>query len=407
MGAVTVVVLGATSYTPYAGVAWQTAHYLEGLTRLGYDVYYVEDHGYWPFDPYTQAHSSDCSGAVRFISELMARLGMAQRWAYRDIASGGRVFGMPEARFEDLLRSADVLINLTCSTELRDDHLRVPIRLYLETDPVLAQIQIAEGDPRTLEMMRAHTHHASYGENLGAADCGVPLGPFRYLPTRQPVILDWWEVTEPGPGARYTTVSSWEQAFKDVEYKGERYGWSKSEEFLKVLDLPSIAPRGLEIALASRDPHVLALLRGHGWSVLDAGEVSSDLDRYREYVGASFGEFTVAKDQNVRLRSGWFSDRSACYLASGRPVITQDTGFGNFLPTGEGLFAFGDRDEALAAMEEIEAEPARHRAAARGVAAQCFRAEIVLERLMSDLRSVPVSGGETEAIGGTEDRSLS
>jgi hypothetical protein len=384
MGA-TVVVLGLTSYTPYAGVTWQTSQYLEGLTRLGYDVYYVEDHGFWPYDPYRQEHTNDCSGTVRFISEMMARLGMEDRWAYRDIASDWQVFGMSQQRLDELWRGADVLINLTGSTELREDHLGVAVRVYLETDPVLAQIQIAKGDPRTLELMGSHTHYASYGENFGAADCGVPTGAFDYIPTRPPVILDWWTPVEVDSGAPYTTIASWEQSFKDVEWGGERYTWSKHEQFLKVLDLPASAPRRLELALATRDPDTIAMLRAHGWAVRDATETSDNLDGYRDYVRGSWGEFTVAKDQNVRLRSGWFSDRSACYLAAGRPVVTQDTGFSNVLPTGDGLFAFREVDEILAAFDEIEARPERHRRAARRVAEEHFRAEDVLRALMASM----------------------
>jgi hypothetical protein len=391
--AATVVVLGLTSYTPYAGVSWQTAHYLEGLRRLGYDVYYVEDHGYWPYDPYLEEHTDDCSGTVRFISELMTRFGMADRWAYRDVASDGQVFGMSEARLSELLRGADVLLNLTGSTELHDVHLGVPVRVYLETDPVLAQIEIANGDARTLELMHAHTHHATYGENFGAPDCGVPTGVFDYVPTRPPVILDWWTPTPAEPDAPYTTIASWEQSFKDVEWGGERYTWSKHVEFLKLVDLPSRSPRRLELALATSDQQALALLRGHGWAVVDAAGVSSTLERYRDYVRSSWGEFTVAKDQNVRLRSGWFSDRSACYLAAGRPVVTQDTGFGGRLPTGEGLFAFRELDQVVAAFDEIEGSPERQRRAARRIAEDFFRAEDVLAALMGSLAASTASAG--------------
>jgi hypothetical protein len=387
-----VVVLGLTSYTPYAGVSWQTAHYLEGLTRLGHDVYYLEDHGFWPYDPYLEEHTNDCAGTVRFIAELMARLDMDDRWAYRDVASGWQVFGMSDRRLGELLGSADVLVNLTGSTELRDVHLDVPIRLYLETDPVLAQIELAKGDAQTLERMRAHTHHASYGENFGAPDCGVPTAGFDYILTRPPVILDWWPPDTPHPDAPYTTVGSWEQTFKDVDWAGERYTWSKREEFLKVIDLPAVAPRRLELALATRDPGTITMLEGHGWSVRNAGETSRDLDGYRDYVRRSWGEFTVAKDQNVRLRSGWFSDRSACYLAAGRPVVTQDTGFSNVLPTGDGLFAFREPEDIAAAFAAIEARPEHHRRAARRIAEEHFRAEDVLGGLMDS-----VSGNVTAA----------
>jgi hypothetical protein len=384
-----VVVLGMTSYAPYGGVCWQTVQYLEGFRRLDCDVYYVEDHGYWPFNPLAQVHADDCTETVRFISDLMARFGLEDRWAYRDVASDGQVFGLSAARFADLLEHADVLVNLTGSTVLEERHMGVPVRLYLETDPVLGQIEIAMGNARTRELLDAHTHHATYGENLGAPDCGVPVSDYAYVPTRPPVVIDWWTPLEPDPRAPYTTVSSWEQTFKDIVWNGESYTWSKHFEFLRLIDLPAQAPRGLELALATRDPDAVALLHDNGWSVVDAQEVSGSLERYREYVRGSWGEFTVAKDQNVRLRSGWFSDRSACYLAAGRPVITQDTGFGNVLPTGEGLFAFGDRDDVLAAFAAIEAEPERHRRAAREIAESWFRAESVLAELMAAVDAQP------------------
>jgi hypothetical protein len=384
----TLIVLGATSYMPFAGVAFQTAQYLEGLRRIGFDVYYVEDHGYWPFDPESQEHSDDCSGTVRFIAGLMERFGLGDRWAYCDVASGGQVFGMPESRLDDLLRSADVLLNLTGSTVLTERHMNIPVRIYLETDPVLAQIELAKGDERTRTLLEAHTDHASYGENFGAPDCRVPLGEIDFIPTRPPVVLDWWTPADVDPGAPYTTIGSWEQNFKDVEWDGERYTWSKHHEFMRLIDLPRQAPRRLELALALRDPDTIAMLEGHGWSVSDAGEISATLDRYCDYVRTSFGEFTVAKDQNVRLRSGWFSDRSACYLAAARPVVTQDTGFSNVLPTGAGLFAFRDRDEVLAAFQAIEADPAGHSRAALEIADTHFKAETVLTNLMNAVGGV-------------------
>jgi hypothetical protein len=393
MSAATVVVLGATSQAPYGGVVWQTMQYLEGLRRLDFDTYYVEDHGFWPYDPYADGHTGNCSGTVRFIAELMERVGFAGRWAYRDVASGGQVFGMSAAQLEQLLAGADILFNLTGSTELRERHLVVPVRLHLETDPVLAQIELASGNPRTRELLAAHTHFATYGENFGAPDCGVPVTDIPYIRTRPPVILDWWTPLQPLSEAPFTTVGSWEQTGKDIELNGERYTWSKHHEFMRLLDLPQRASRPLELALATRDGAAIEMLRAHGWRVRDAAEISSDPDRYRDYLRNSWGEFTVAKDQNVRLRSGWFSDRSACYLAAARPVVTQDTGFPNLMPTGEGLFAFGDEQEAIDAIEAIEADPERHRRAAREIAGEYLRAEAVLGALMGALEETGVAQG--------------
>lgn len=381
------VVLGATSQAPYGGVVWQTMQYLEGLRRLGFDLFYVEDHEFWPYDPYADQHSDNCAATVRFIAELMERFGFGRRWAYRDVASG-QVFGTTAGRLDQLLAGADILFNLTGTTELRERHLAVPVRLHLETDPVLAQIELACGNQRTRQLLGAHTHFATYGENFGAPDCGVPATDIPYLRTRPPVILDWWTPLEPNPKAPFTTVATWEQTWKDIEWNGQRYTWSKHHEFLRLLDLPRHASRRLELALATRDAEARSMLRAHGWLVRDAAEISADADRYRDYLRTSWGEFTVAKDQNVRLRSGWFSDRAACYLAAARPVVTQDTGFGNVLPTGEGLFAFRDQADVLAAFAAIEADPERHRRAAVEIAAEHLRAETVLGELMGALEGV-------------------
>ena len=383
----TLVVLGMMGRTPFAGVAWQVLHYLEGFRRLGFDVHYVEDTGDWPYDPEQNAITADCTYTVHYIARLMTWCGLPGRWAYRAAAQEGRWFGMPQSEVARLLARADALVNLTGATVLRDEHLRVPVRIYLETDPVLPQIEVAQGRRFTIDLLAAHTHHFSYGENLGAADCLVPVERFDYRPTRQPIVLDWW--TPPAdapapPAGRFTTVASWQQAGKDIDWGGETYFWSKHLEFLKFLDLPRRTGQRLELALACGDAEVVRLLRSHGWGVVDALALSRNILPYRDYLLGSAGEFTVAKDQNIRLRSGWFSDRSACYLAAGKPVITQDTGFDNVLPTGRGLFAFRTMEDVLAALEAIAADYPAHSRAAREIAAEYFAAEKVLDRLCAE-----------------------
>ncbi|HEU4439026.1 MAG TPA: hypothetical protein VFT36_07230 [Methylomirabilota bacterium] len=394
----TLVVLGMMGRMPVAGVTWQALQYLEGFRRLGFDVHYVEDTGEWSYDPDRNTISDDPSYAVGSIGALMARHGLSGRWAYR--APDGRVFGLTASALERLFERTDALVNLTGATVLREEHRRVPVRVYLETDPVLPQIEVARGDAFHVEMLSAHTHHFTYGENLGQPDCGVPVGRFAYRPTRPPVVLDWWEPAADAPGPCFTTVASWRQAGKDVEWQGQTYTWSKHHEFLKLIDLPRRTAQPLELALAIRgragdgesgwiprdreDADALRLLTRHGWRVVNALPLSHDLAAYRAYLLGSRGEFTVAKDQNVRLRSGWFSDRSACYLAAGRPVVTQDTAFGKFVPTGEGLFAFAGADDAVAALAAINADYTRHARAAREIARDYFQAETVLGKLAQD-----------------------
>src|SRR5215831_7730759 len=323
-----VVVLGMMGRTPFAGVAWQVLQYLEGLRRLGHDVYYVEDTETWPYDAEQNTVTDDCGYTLRYIARLMTWWGEPDRWAYRS-GVDGQTFGLSQTQVSDVLGSADALINLTGATVLREEHCRVPIRIYLETDPVLPQVEVAQGRQFTIELLRAHTHHFTFGENLGAADCGVPLGPFEYQPTRQPIILDWWPDPEPTTGSAFTTVANWRQSSKDLEWNGEKYSWSKHHEFLKFIDLPKRTNVPIELALACEDAAALRLLAAHSWRIVDAIPLSRDILPYRDYILGSRGEFTVAKDQNIRLRSGWFSDRSACYLSAGKPVVTQDTAFGN------------------------------------------------------------------------------
>lgn len=385
-GRPTIVVLGMMGRTPFAGVAWQVLHYLEGFRRLGYDVYYVEDTGDWPYDPERNSITDDCTYTTNYIARHLAWLGLPGRWAYRAAAQNNRVFGVSEAELDRLWERATALVNLTGATLLREEHRRVPVRIFLETDPVLPQIEVAQGRRFTIDLLSAHTHLFSYGENFGAPDCRVPLGRFRYFPTRQPIILDWWppadDTPRPAGPLRFTTVASWEQSGKDIEWDGEAYLWSKHHEFLKFVDLPRRTGQVLELALARCDAGALRLLRAHGWRVTDALSLSRDSFPYRDYIRGSDGEFTVAKDQNIRLRSGWFSDRSACYLAAGKPVITQDTAFGNVLPTGRGLFAFRTTDDVLAALEAIAGDYAGHSRAARDLAAGYFAADKVLGDLL-------------------------
>ena len=198
------------------------------------------------------------------------------------------------------------------------------------------QIELHEERQYTLDFLEPHVAFFTFGENYGQPGCGLPVSErFPFHPTRQPVVTDFWLGGGEDSGV-YTTVGNWSQPWRDVTYDGERYGWSKDEEFRKVLALPSLTGRDFELALSSYTPQDRELLESRGWRVRPALDFSTDLDAYREYIRGSRGEFTVAKDQNVRLRTGWFSDRGATYLATGRPVVTQDTGFGAVLPDRRG-----------------------------------------------------------------------
>jgi hypothetical protein len=376
-----IIVFGILFWYPLAGVTYQFLHYLIALRRLGYDPYYIEDSGRWIYDPRINDISPDASGNIAAVAPLLERYGFGERWAFRGNYPEGRCYGLTEERLLQLYREADAFLNVTGAQEIRAEHLACSRRIYVESDPFVSQVKVAQRDAGTIAMLAAHDTHFSFGENLGADDCTVPLRQFRWLPTRQPVALDLWDHDRVSGGSTYTTITTWHNKGKSITYQGDIYYWTKDREFEKFLDLPRRRRASFEIA-AGVEPDVRRRLLDHGWRQTDSIEISSDIDRYRAYVQDSRGEFTVARDQYVRPRTGWFSDRSACYLASGRPVITQETGFSKHLPTGKGLFAFQTMDDILAAVDSIETDYAGNCRAAREIAAEFFAAEKVVGSLM-------------------------
>ncbi len=242
----------------------------------------------------------------------------------------------------------------------------------------------AQGDEDVCTLVEEHDDVVTFGLNIGTFDCSLPPLPRLRAKTCQPVVLDLWQTGQPTK-TEFTTVGNWRQDGRDSVFEGVTYYWSKHREYLKFIDLPKRTTQPVELAtgLIQLSPEDSNVLKSNGWRLMDSHPLT--VCSYRDYLQASRGEFSVAKDANVRLKTGWFSDRSACYLAAGRPVITQDTGFGTMLPTGEGLFAFNTMDEILTAFEAIECDYERHCRAARDIAEEYFKAETVLSRLLNDL----------------------
>jgi hypothetical protein len=241
---------------------------------------------------------------------------------------------------------------------------------------VVEQLRVANGDPESIAFLADHDVLFTYGELLGTPGSVVPVERFRWVPTRPPVLLDLWPVVP--AGAAFASIATWENKGKDVAFRGETYHWSKHRNFLRMIDLPRRSGQRFELAMDPLDPAIRAELAARGWTLVDPRPVSRDLDAYRRYVQAARAEFTVAKDIYVRPRSGWFSDRSVCFLAAGRPVVTQETGFSAVIPTGVGLLAFSTLDEAIGAVQAVAADPGRHARAAREIAAEYFAAERVI-----------------------------
>ena len=400
MKPLSLIVLGTMASDPYAGMAWMHMQIAAGLRRLGHDVYYFETTSTWPFDPVRQTRVCDSDYAAPYLKRVAESFGLEDRWAYRRSFSDKAWLGMSPARAEELLASADAVFNVAGATRVREEGLRVRRLIYFGTDPVFHEASYANGGAAGKAIVDEHDAFVTYGEHIGTPECEVPPLPGQHITTRQPVLIDLWRDGAPSKDA-FTTVGNWKQAGCEVTLNGEEYLWSKHYEFLKFIDLPGQIRQPLELAMNLQEVKghgdgtavpaygITAaekeMLRARGWRLVDAPEFSIDPWRYRDYVQPSQGEFTVARDLHVRLKSGWFSERSACYLAAGRPVVTQDTGFGRVLPTGEGLFSFNTMDEVLAAFEAINSDYGKHSRAAAAIADEYFDASRVLGKLLNDL----------------------
>jgi hypothetical protein len=375
-----IIVSGLIAQYPLGGVTWDYFQYVLGLARLGHDVYYLEDTGQWPYNPCEGGVSKGCEYNVKYLATLMARFGLAEKWAYR-FPWQSQWFGLSEAKRTDVMRSADLLINVSGVLEQPEHYRQVRRLAYIDSDPVFTQVKLARGQMDFRKLIDVHDVHFSFGEHLSTA---VPDTGHRWRPTRQPVVLSEWHPATPYRET-FTTVMNW-TSYNPVVYGGQTYG-QKDVEFLHFLDLPSlVTPTRLEIAVnegkTRRTPHVL--LAHKGWHVVDPEVVCPDLDSYRQYIESSQAEWSVAKNGYVVGQPGWFSCRSACYLAAGRPVVVQNTGFGAVLPVGEGLLPFTTAEEAMAAIQAVKADYARHARAARAIAEAYFDSDIVLTRLINE-----------------------
>jgi hypothetical protein len=388
-----IILLHFVGQMPLAGIAWQAVNYLAGLEKLGYEAWYVEDHGANPYDPRISSVVMDCAYNVGYLKDAMERHGLAGRWAYWD-AINDVYHGLTAERVRALYAEADGLINLCGATQLREDHLRCPVRIMIDTDPVYEQIKYAKADPAARAYIDAHTHFFTYGANLGSALCAVPLCGVPWRATRPPIDLDLWpfapSTSDGGAGdggapPSFTTIATWENKGKNIEFDGASYLWSKHVNFLKFLDVPHRRPQtSFQMAMLPPDDGVRREVEGAGWSLTDPRPISASMARYQAFIAGSRGEFTVAKDIYVRPNSGWFSDRAVCYLAAGRPVVTMRTGFTSFCPVGRGLFDYATHDEALAAIDAVGADYPGHRRAARELAGEYFAAERVIGNLLQD-----------------------
>jgi GT2 family glycosyltransferase/SAM-dependent methyltransferase/glycosyltransferase involved in cell wall biosynthesis len=374
------------SKIPVGGVIWQTLHYLVGFERLGFDAYYVEAHARTPSMLMDSCDDNGGARAADFIGSTLARQGLGGKWAYQALHGDGRCYGLSEQDLAHLYRNAAFIVNMHGGTQPRPEHTARGRLVYLETDPVQLQIELHDGVGDTAAFLDQHAAFFTFAENYGRPGCLLPVTDrYQFHSTRQPVVLDFWDGIRDPSVARLTTIANWHQPWRNVQYEGRVFGWSKDTEFRRFISLPSRSSVEIELALSNCDQADQELLESNGWRVTPAMSFSADPDAYRRFIVASAGEFSVAKEQNVAFRTGWFSDRSATYLAAGRPVVMQDTGFSACLPSGEGLLAFANEDEAATALEDVVGNYRRHADAASAIAQSHFRHDVVLKDFLDVL----------------------
>ena len=375
-----VIVTGLIAQYPLGGVTWDYLQYVLGLSQLGHDVYYLEDTGLWPFNPQEGGVAKDCSFNVDYLASVMDRFGLQDKWLYR-FPWQNQWYGLSEQKRKELIKTADLLINVSGTLANPEEYRSAKRLVYIDSDPVFTQVKLARGQVDFQRMVDIHDVQFSFGECLSDK---VPETGHVWRPTRQPVVLAEWHPSVEHRNV-FTTVMNW-TSYKPVTFGGRTYG-QKDVEFERFMELPGRVPgTELEIAINAgktrRTPR--DRLKRSGWSVVDPDRVCPDTESYRDYIESSKAEWSAAKNGYVVGQAGWFSCRSACYLAAGRPVVAQDTGYGCVLPVGEGLLAFNTLEEALEAIQDVEQHYDRHAEAARAIADSYFDSDKILTRLVDE-----------------------
>lgn len=378
-----VVIAGSLAQRPaHGGHTWVFLQYLLGFRRLGWDVHFIDRlEPEMCVDDRGAPTSFRSSANLRYLAGVMDAFGLGDRWTLL-YDSGREVAGSGHDQAVDAARSSALLVNVMGYLTDEEILAAAPLRVFLDIDPGFGQIWHELGLARPFD---GHDRHITVGGNVGSAACAIPTAGIDWVTTKPPVELSEWPAV-PGGGERFTSVVSWRGPFGPLEYRGRTYGL-RVHEFRRFVELPERARGTFEVALdidEADEPDRRALAE-HGWRLADPLTAAGDPWRYRDYVQGSSAELMIAKNLYVDTRSGWLSDRSACYLASGRPVLVQDTGLDDVVPTGEGLVAFQTLEEAIAGAEEVLGDYARHSRAARALAEEHFAAGAVLPRLLADL----------------------
>lgn len=387
-----IIVTGLVGLYPVGGVAWDYLQYVVGFAQLGHDVYYHEDTWSWPYHPIEKTHTADGVYSAAYLAEFFRQYApnLADRWHYLHLHETS--YGMERKAFDTVAETADLFVNVSGACMIPDNLSASCVKVFLDTDPGYNQIMLSEklewseNVERWCNSVAAHDRHFTYAENIYGPDCLVPKLHFQWKTTRMPVVIHLWERLArqtPPAGCPWTTIMTW-NAFKGrLVYQGREY-FSKGTEFEKLMDLPGQVRVPLKVAVGGMKAPLDRLSRC-GWQVTDGPQATVTPRMYQDFIGESRGEISTAKHVYAAMRTGWFSCRSACYLAAGRPVIVQDTGFTSAIPSGMGIVPFNTAEEARAALEEVEARYGEHARAALGAATESFDARRVLQRFIDDV----------------------
>jgi hypothetical protein len=368
-----VILAGIIGRYPVGGVTWCALHYIAGFQALGYEVFYLEDTGECGFDPSANCISTDPAYALAYIERHLLLVGLKDAWTYIDF--NGTYHGKSRPQVADICAGADLMVNLSGGCWFsRPEYERLP-KIFIDTDPGFTQLAIARAGPGWYQdFFASHQTLFTFGLNVTSPTCNLAATPFRWHPTVQPIALQFWPVVPPPQDAPYTTIMSW----KTDSFPG--LSEEKGAHLTSLIDLPSKLPCRVLLAIAGQPPGEL-LLR-HKWELIDGVQATIDAFAYRDFIQKSRAELGFAKPMYVNTRSGWFSDRTLCYLATGRPALVCDTGIAEYLPCGEGLFVFNDERDILETIDKIEKDYVRHAAKARAIAQDFFVSEKVVCQLL-------------------------
>ena len=390
-----IIVGGYIGLYPTGGATWDYLQYPLGLHMMGHDVYYIEDTRQYPIFQKSKLAWNDASDCISYLKKIMETYGMEDKWAYRDVASG-KSFGLSEKKILEVCGSADIFINISCATFLRDEYLQIPKRILIDSDPMFTQIQYAlemEGSAdsakwTTKTMLENHNYLFTFGENIGATDCKIPLLGYKWHTTRQPVCLNQWQSQRNNNCNAFTSIMNW-SGRKKLIYLNEEWG-QKDAEFEKFNTIPmKLQDTKFEVVvnkpLNKESSFNEIALEEIGWRVLEPSQTVATASEYRDFIFNSKAEFGVAKETYVKANTGWFSGRSACYLAAGKPVIAEETQWSKYIPASNGLFAFSSMEEARVSVEEVQANYDKHSKAALEIAGEYFDSSIVLSKMLGQV----------------------